>query len=123
MLIEARLAGASVSRTANIVNVLKTTMSWDYTNLIKVSSAKHDSEGISKMNDRGIRVFIRGYLPQNARLHSLSYLENVSFSGWNATLNRDPVNWTKLQKEQVIWSDESLFTLLRTPGVYLSGKH
>ncbi|GFU12949.1 transposable element Tc1 transposase [Trichonephila clavipes] len=46
MIIGDRLAGVSMSRTANIMGVLRTTLSWVmtvYANLGKVSSTKHNS--------------------------------------------------------------------------------
>ncbi|GFV70555.1 transposable element Tc1 transposase [Trichonephila clavipes] len=54
MMIDARLTGASLSRTANLVGISRTTMSrvmTTYTNLGKVSSAKLDSERKLKLMD------------------------------------------------------------------------
>ncbi|GFV43794.1 transposable element Tc1 transposase [Trichonephila clavipes] len=62
MVIGARLAGASVSRTANLVGVLKTTVLrviTAYTNLGKVSSAKHNRGRKLKLKDRDRRVLKR----------------------------------------------------------------
>ncbi|GFU85069.1 transposable element Tc1 transposase [Trichonephila clavipes] len=62
MVIGARLAGASVSRAANLVGVLRTTVSrviTAYTNLDKVSSEKHNSGRKLKLKDRDRRVLKR----------------------------------------------------------------
>ncbi|GFU00739.1 hypothetical protein TNCV_4818951 [Trichonephila clavipes] len=57
-IIGARLAGAYVSRTANLMSVLRTTVSRvAYTNLGNVSSVRHSSGRKSKLKDRGRRMF------------------------------------------------------------------
>ncbi|GFV27036.1 uncharacterized protein TNCV_4852731 [Trichonephila clavipes] len=59
MVIGSHLAGASVSRTANVVSILRTTVSTvmtAYTNLGKVSSAKHNSGRKVKLKDHDRRV-------------------------------------------------------------------
>ncbi|GFX46297.1 hypothetical protein TNCV_1372391 [Trichonephila clavipes] len=56
------LAGAFVSRTANLVGVSRTTVSrviTAYTNLDEVSSAKNDSGRDSKLKDHERRVLKR----------------------------------------------------------------
>ncbi|GFS61463.1 transposable element Tc1 transposase [Trichonephila clavipes] len=56
------IIGASMSRTANLVGVLRTTVSrvmTAYTNLGKVSSAKYNSRGKLKLEHRDRRVLKR----------------------------------------------------------------
>ncbi len=58
MIIEARLAGASMSSIANLVSLSRTTVSrvmTVYTNLSKVSSAKHNSGRKLKLKDHDRR--------------------------------------------------------------------
>ncbi|GFX78134.1 HTH_Tnp_Tc3_2 domain-containing protein [Trichonephila clavipes] len=53
------LVGASLSRTANLAGVSKTTVlkvMTAYTNLVKMSSAKHNSRLNSKLKNRDRRV-------------------------------------------------------------------
>ncbi|XP_071037948.1 uncharacterized protein [Parasteatoda tepidariorum] len=62
MIIGARLTGASVSRTANLVGVSMTTESRSlsaYTKFCKVSSVRHNSGKKSKLSDRDRRVLKR----------------------------------------------------------------
>nr|XP_015921838.2 uncharacterized protein LOC107450538 [Parasteatoda tepidariorum] len=61
-IIGARLAGASVSRATELVGVSRTTVSRTlstYTELGKVSSARHNSGRKSKLSDRDRRVLKR----------------------------------------------------------------
>ncbi|GFU78352.1 transposable element Tc1 transposase [Trichonephila clavipes] len=153
MVIGARLAGASVSRTANLVGVSWTTVSrvmTAYTNLGNVSSAKHNSGRKLKLKDRDRRVLKRivtgnrkTTLPQitfemnthllnpvsmktiqrglhTANIHGIVAIRKPLVSGRNAAKRlqwcRDHLNWTQLQWEQVIWSDESSFTLFQATG-------
>lgn len=153
MIIGARLAGASVSRTANLVGVSRTTVSRTlsaYTKLGKVSSAKHNSGRKSKLSDRDRRVLKRivarkrkTTLPvitsemnthlQNpvsmktiqrelhaANIHGRVAIPKPLVSARNALKRlqwcQDHLKWTQLQWEQVIWSDESSFTLFQTTG-------
>ncbi|GFT69947.1 uncharacterized protein TNCV_4732681 [Trichonephila clavipes] len=62
MTIGARLAGAFVFRTANLEDVIRTTVSkfiTAYINLGKVSSAKHNSKRMSRLKDRAIQASVR----------------------------------------------------------------
>ncbi|XP_071037679.1 uncharacterized protein [Parasteatoda tepidariorum] len=62
IIIEARLAGAFVSRTADLMGVSRTSVSRTlsaYTKLGTVSSAKHNSGRKSKLSDRDRRVLKR----------------------------------------------------------------
>ncbi|GFU92492.1 transposable element Tc1 transposase [Trichonephila clavipes] len=119
MVIGARLAGASVSRTANLVGISRTTVPrvmTAYTNLGKVSSAKHNTGRKLKLKDPDRRV-LRRILAQN---HGRVAIPKPLVSGQNAAKRLQwclyQLNWTQMQWEQVIWSDESAFTLFQTTG-------
>lgn len=59
MIIEARLAGASMSRASDIMGFSRTTVSKvtiAYTKLAKMSSAKQNSGRVSKLTDRDRRL-------------------------------------------------------------------
>ena len=58
-IIGGRLAGASVSRIANLMSVLKSTVSRDMTKLRKAVSAKQNSGRNSKLTYRGRRTLKR----------------------------------------------------------------
>ncbi|GFS83630.1 transposable element Tc1 transposase [Trichonephila clavipes] len=147
------LTGASVSRTANLVGVSKTTVSrvmTAYTNLGKVCSAKHNSGRKLKLKDHDRRV-LKSIVARNrkttlphitseinthllnpvsmktiqrelhtAKIHGRVAIQKPLVSGQNAAKRLqwclDHLNWTELQREQVIWSDESSFTLFQTTG-------
>ncbi|GFW41463.1 transposable element Tcb1 transposase [Trichonephila clavipes] len=151
MVIGARLAGTSVFRIANLVGVSRTTVSrimTAYTNLGKVSSAKHNSGRMLKLKDRDRRVLKR-IVARNrkttlsqitfemnthllnpvsmktiqrelhtANIHGRVAIRKPLVSGRNAAKRlqwcRSHINWTQLQWEEVIWSDESSFTLFQT---------
>ncbi|GFV27037.1 transposable element Tc1 transposase [Trichonephila clavipes] len=55
-----------------------------------------------------------------AKIHGRVAIRKPLVSGWNVSKKcqwcRDNLNWTQLQWEQVIWSDESSFTLFQTNG-------
>ncbi|GFW75897.1 long-chain-fatty-acid--CoA ligase 5 [Trichonephila clavipes] len=55
-----------------------------------------------------------------ANIHGRVAIRKPLVSGWNAAKRlqwcRDHLNWTRLQWQQIIWSDESSFTLFQTTG-------
>ena len=143
MITGARLAGAFRSRTANLMDVSKTTVSrvmTTYTNLSKVSSTKHNSGW--KLTDHDWWMLKR-IVTQNCKSTlSNTYLQNlismkiilrelyaVNIHGrvailkwlifaWNVMKRQqwwwNHLTWTQMQWEQVIWSDESWFTLFQS---------
>ncbi|GFX91262.1 transposable element Tcb1 transposase [Trichonephila clavipes] len=94
-----------------------------YTNLGKVSSEKHNRGRKLKFNDRNRRVMKRiiarnhkTTLPQITSKMNTHLLNPVRNAAKRLQWCRDHLNWTELQWEQVIWSDESSFTLFQTSG-------
>ncbi|PRD33859.1 UNVERIFIED_CONTAM: tc1a [Trichonephila clavipes] len=133
MIIRPRLAKASVSGTANLVGASRAILLrviTAYTNLGKVSSVKHNSELMLKLKNRNRRMkkIFAGKQPVSMNtiqweLHASNIQARVDVpktfaSVCNAMkilqLSRDPLNWTQLKWEEIIWSVESSFTLFLT---------
>lgn len=153
MIVGARLAGATVSETANIVGAGRSTVSTvmtAYSKEGKTSSAKHNSGRKSKLTDRDRRALKRivarkhkttasqitsemnTHLQEGvsvktirrelhrANIHGRAAIPKPLVTPCNARKRRNWCNghksWTHQQWENVIWSDESSFTLFQTKG-------
>jgi transposase len=95
MIIGARLAGASVSRTTNLVGVSRTSVSRvmaAYKNLGKVSSAKHNSGQKSKLKYRN-----RGVLKRIVARNRKTTLPQIT-SEMNTHL-QNPVSMKTVQRQ------------------------
>ncbi|GFV00369.1 transposable element Tc1 transposase [Trichonephila clavipes] len=117
-LIGVHLAGVPMSRTTTLVGVSRIITA--YTNLC----------GHPKTQDYAAADNAREeYPPSKFRIHESYSMGAANIQGRVAIPKplvsarnamkkwcRDHLNWTQLQWEQVIWSDESLLTLIQTTG-------
>ncbi|GFX77101.1 transposable element Tcb1 transposase [Trichonephila clavipes] len=124
MIVGMRCAGCSVTETAIYLGRARSTVSAVMTAYRKcgnVTSGKHNSGRKRKLTDRDKRVLTR--IVARKRKQSLSLITSEVNSHLRNPISARTVqrelhasNLTHRQWQQVIWSDESTFTLFQTTG-------
>ncbi|GFU74380.1 transposable element Tcb1 transposase [Trichonephila clavipes] len=121
-----RCTGCSVTETAIYLGRARSTVSavmTAYKRCGNVTSGKHNSGRKRKLTDRDKRVLTR--IVARKRKQSLSQITRVGIRKPLVTARhalqrrqwcRTHRQWTPQQWQQVIWSDESTFTLFQTTG-------